>query len=156
MLEAAGGLAGAWPETTGETATTVAAASAAPTPGRPRIGARLATGLLGASTTRSAPVSAGSTAGAGRAAASPSCSTARTAGRARRATRYSWNGSRPSSVTTTVRTGSSLIGTTAASTPRARPRSAVASDSEAPARSRPVRRSDVARSTSPTANHPEP
>ena len=66
-----------------------AAASAARTPDRPRIGPSLATGLLGARITRSASVIAGSTAGAGRASAKPSCLTARTFGCARRATRYS-------------------------------------------------------------------
>ena len=106
--------------------------------------------------TRSAPARAGSTAGAGAAAASPSYSTARTAGWARRATRYSWKARRPSSVTTTVRTGSSLIGSTAAATPRPWTREAVASDRVAPARSRSVRRIDVARSTSPTENQPQP
>ena len=65
--DCSGGVAGACPDTTGEIATTRADASAARTPDRPRIGAKLATGLLGARITRSASRSAGSTAGAGRA-----------------------------------------------------------------------------------------
>ena len=82
----------------------------------------------------------------------PRSSTPSTSSLCPRRTKYSWNSRRPSGVSSTVETGSSLIGSTALSTPRAPDSAAVTSVNVSPERRRDVLRMWVARSLSPSLN----
>ena len=151
---AAGPSTGA-PPMIGVTATQSArrAATAARTPGTPRMVPIETTGLEGQITIASASAIACSRPGAGRAESMPSISMRVISSAAPSRTRYSWKVLAPAGVVMRVRTGSSVIGSTVASTPRRAQISAVIVVRPRPSRMRRVRWMWVARSRSPRPNH---
>ena len=116
----------------------------------------LTNGLLGAIAIRSAASSASSTPGAGRAASAPSKRTPSTSSRWPRATNHSWNGSSPAGVASHVRRRSSVAGSSAGSSPKARAIRAVTAESGSPRRSASVRTRWTPRSRSPSRNQLSP
>src|ERR1039458_3924587 len=138
------------PPTTGETARTRSRRRWGPS--RAQMGSMLSSGLEGPITTRSAPLTAPTAAGAGTACSRPSKRSPRTGGSQRLLTNHSWKLSSPASVATRVRTGSSLMGMTATCSRRRRPISAVAWLRLAPRLRRVERRRWRPRSRSPSPN----
>ncbi len=129
------------------------AATASRTPGTARIVPIDTTGLEGQITIVSASAIASSTPGAGTAASMPSNTMLSICSAAPCLTRYSWKVRTPSGVVMRLRTGSSVIGITCATTPSRAQISAVIIDSAAPCPMRTVRKRWVARSRSPRPNH---